>query len=165
MTMDWPTQNDVISVFGDPRDPDDPTRANPLWESDNLVSVKPPFALTYLGKPVKSVRCHWRVASSFTGALETIRDKASNDIDLLQEWGITIFGGSYNYRLMRGLNTLSMHSYGIAFDFDPERNALNDPNPHFLGIPEVREAWELQDATWGGLFTRPDGMHWQFATI
>ena len=163
--MIWPAQKDVISVFGDPRDPDDVTRPSAKWESDNLVSVKAPFPLTYTGLPVKSVRCHRLVADAFTGALETIRDAANGDIAKLDAWGITIFGGSYNYRLMRGLNALSMHSYGIAFDFDPERNGLGDPHPNFRSIYEILSAWKSQGATWGGNFSRSDGMHWQFANI
>jgi len=163
--MIWPHQNDVISVFGDPRDPDDITRPNAKWEADNLVSVKPPFALFYAGQPVRSVRCHQLVATAFTGALEAIRDAAGDDIEQLEEWGITTFGGSYNYRLMRGLNSLSMHAYGIAFDFDTARNGLNDPAPNFGTIPEILKAWESVGATWGGSFSRPDGMHWQFASL
>lgn len=162
--MNWPAQKDVISVFGDPRDPDDVTRANPKWEADHLVSVKPPFPLTYDGRLVRSVRCHRLVSRAFAGVLETIRDHAHGDLDLLADWGMTIFGGSYNYRLMRGLNALSMHSYGIAFDFDPARNALGDATPSFASIPEVLSAWDQFGATWGGTFSRPDGMHWQFTT-
>lgn len=163
--MIWPHQRDVVSVFGDPRDPDDITRPNAKWEADNLVSVKPPFPILYAGQPVRSVRCHRLVATAFTGALEAIRDAYSNDPEWLSASGITIFGGSYNYRLMRGLNTLSMHSYGIAFDFDPARNGLGDPTPNFANYPEILKAWESFGATWGGKFSRHDGMHWQFAGI
>lgn len=163
--MIWPHQNDVISVFGDPRDPDDATRPDFMWEAANIMPVKPPFALTYAGQTVKSVRCHRLVATAFVGALEAIRDAYSGDLEWLHASGITVFGGSYNYRLMRGLNSLSMHSYGIAFDFDPARNGLNNPTPNFANYPEILKAWELVGATWGGNFSRPDGMHWQFADI
>jgi hypothetical protein len=163
--MIWPHQNDVISVFGNPRGPDDVTRASLFWEAANLIAVKPPFQLFYDGQPVRSVRCHRFVATAFTGGLEAIRDAYSNDPEWLQASGIAIFGGSYNYRLMRGLNTLSMHSYGIAFDFDPARNGLGDPTPNFANYPEILKAWESVGAIWGGTFSRHDGMHWQFAGI
>jgi hypothetical protein len=39
--------------------------------------------------------------------------------------GIDLFGGSLNVRKMRGGSAYSMHSWGIAIDFDPERNQLN----------------------------------------
>jgi hypothetical protein len=42
----------------------------------------------------------------------------------MDEFGLNIFGGCYNYRLKRGGTTLSMHSWGAAFDFDPIRNQL-----------------------------------------
>ncbi len=39
--------------------------------------------------------------------------------------GFSIFGGSHNFRLMRGGSSLSTHSWGIAIDFDPARNQLH----------------------------------------
>ena len=164
--IQWPTQSECDDFYGNPRDPSDPTQASAKWVSDNIVIIKTPFTLTYTGHPVVSIRCHRLVADALTGVLEEVRDAASNDQATLDAWGISIFGGSYNYRLMRGLNTLSMHSYGCAFDFDPARNVLGDHNPHFKLCDAVLNAWNDHGAMWGGSWpTRPDGMHWQFARV
>jgi hypothetical protein len=40
------------------------------------------------------------------------------------ELGLDLFGGCLNVRKMRGGTAYSMHSWGIAIDFDPERNRL-----------------------------------------
>ena len=42
----------------------------------------------------------------------------------LQQLGIDLFGGCFNFRKMRGGNSWSEHSWGIAIDLDPERNGL-----------------------------------------
>lgn len=38
--------------------------------------------------------------------------------------GLDLFGGCLNVRRMRGGNAMSMHSWGIAIDFDPAHNTL-----------------------------------------
>jgi hypothetical protein len=53
--------------------------------------------------------------------------------ELLQHYGydelvrleIDVFGGCFNYRLMRGGSKLSRHSWGVAIDLNPEKNGLN----------------------------------------
>jgi hypothetical protein len=71
---------------------------------------------------------------------------------------------------MRGLNTLSMHSFGCALDLDPARNGLGDATPRFARFPEVISAFRASGLCWGGDWDgdgssadqrRHDGMHLQ----
>lgn len=171
----WPRQRECDAFFGNPRNPKNPALASPAWEAANLVSVgNLPFVLRYAGHPVAAVRCHRKVAEAFRFVLDDVWRRSGRDPKVVDDWGMSTFGGSYCFRLMRGLNTLSMHSYGCAFDFDPARNALHDRTPHFATCKEVLAAWDQAGAVWGGDWNgngsaadelRADGMHWQFARL
>ncbi|TFF18705.1 hypothetical protein E3C22_20985 [Jiella endophytica] len=79
---------------------------------------------------VKTMTLHEKVAASATRVLQraaqtySAADRAALGIDL--------FGGSLNVRRMRGGSAWSMHAWGIAIDFDPERNQLK------WGVPQAR---------------------------
>ncbi|TVR06681.1 MAG: hypothetical protein EA385_14960 [Salinarimonadaceae bacterium] len=54
------------------------------------------------------------------------------------------FGGCLNVRKMRGGSAYSMHSWGIAIDFDPERNQLNwNRTRAHLARPEYEAFWRF----------------------
>jgi hypothetical protein len=73
---------------------------------------------------VTKMRCHKLVADQFTAIFKEIL--ATYGLAKIQELGIDLFGGCFNYRKMRGGSSLSMHSWGIAIDLDPERNKLKE---------------------------------------
>ncbi|MBP6748146.1 MAG: M15 family metallopeptidase [Xanthomonadaceae bacterium] len=83
----------------------------------------------------------------------------------LNEWGVHLYVGGFNYRIMRGSARLSMHSWSCAVDFDSARNRFGDTTPNFASIPQVLEAFDAEGWTWGGRWRRPDGMHWQAADV
>lgn len=164
----WPTQAEVLSnrsVYGDPRGRDS-TRMSPAWEAANITSITPPFRMTYAGTPIKRIRVHKHCAASLGRVLQNLLDAArahepSNPQKVLDHWGVSIFGGVVMYRLMRGGSRLSIHSYGAAIDLDPARNSLGDSTPRFANFPEVLKAFDAEGWTWGGRWSRADGMHWQ----
>jgi hypothetical protein len=170
----WPTQTEVLgnkSVYGDPRSPRDRTKSSAKWERDNLVYVVPPFPMTYAGVKLKrGFRMHRHCAPSMERVLANLMDAANGDLKTLKHWGVTIFGGAMNFRLMRGGNRLSMHSYGCAIDLDPARNGMYDRTPRFAEFPLVLEAFRAEGWRWGGDWNGngssaderlADGMHWQ----
>ena len=167
-----PKQSEVLafrSPYGDPRGRGG-AQASPKWEAVNLVPVRPPFLMTYAGDPVRSLRFHKACAADFARLFQLLLDAARGNQATLDQWGVSITGGSYVYRLMRGLNTLSMHSFGCALDLDPARNGLADRTPRFAEFPEVLKAFRASGLCWGGDWDadgstaderRPDGMHLQ----
>ena len=108
---DWPRQSEVPSFFGD--------------AGANQTLVEVPFDLLLAwdkSVTVRRISLNAKVAASASRVFEVIEKtyspKERADI------GINVFGGSLNVRKMRGGKKLSMHAYGIAIDFDPERNQL-----------------------------------------
>jgi hypothetical protein len=71
------------------------------------------------------------------------------------------FGGCYNHRRARGLQKLSTHSWGIAVDLNVSSNPLGRA-PKM--DPQIVAIFEDVGFTWGGRWSRPDGMHFQWAT-
>jgi hypothetical protein len=162
--MLWPTQAEADHFYGNPRGAD-PAHPSAAWESKNLVRIEPPFQMTYAGRPIKTIKIHRLCADSLARVLSDIAHAASHMPNVLSQWGVTIFGGTYNYRLMRGGNRLSMHSYGCAIDLDPERNSMGDRTPHFASCPEVLEAFRKEGWVWLGPTSAHDGMHFQAARL
>lgn len=157
----WPTQGECDSFYGNPRGRDG--AASSWWEKENLVRISLPFAMTFGGKPVSGIRIHQKCAESLGRVLQAIWTASGHNQAVIEQWGMDKFGGSYSFRLMRGINRLSMHAYGCAVDFDVERNGLGDATPHFANCPLVLDAFAQEGWVWGGRWSRPDGMHWQAA--
>ena len=176
--MTWPTQAAVLSgtsIYGNPRNRKDPSRPSATWEAANIVTITPPFRMTYDGKPVKVIRVNKNCAESLLRVLNRLLDAArkinpKNPQAVLDESGASIFGGCVMYRLMRDGKALSIHSWGAAIDLDPARNSLYDKTPNFTRYPWVIEAFKAEGWRWGGDWNgngssaderKADGMHFQ----
>lgn len=165
---DWPKQSDCNEFYGDPRGQNGGPSAK--WEKENLMLVIQPWKLVtaWDGRPVNGIRVNIRCAESLDRVLKEIWAaalKSKRPQDLIEMWGMTLFGGGYNFRVMRGGSALSMHSWGCAVDFDPARNALGSKKPNFAGCPSVLNAFAREGWTWGGEWKKPDAMHFQAARV
>lgn len=167
----WPTQSEVLngkSIYGNPVGRHG--LVSPTWERNNLALIVPPFKMAMGEIKITRIRVNKACAASLLRVLENLRDAANGRQEDLDFWGVSRFGGCFNYRPMRGLSTLSMHSYGCAVDLDPARNGLGDRTPRFAEFPVVLEAFRAEGWKWGGDWNgngltsderRCDGMHWQ----
>lgn len=83
--------------------------------------------------------------------------------------GLDMFGGCLNVRKMRGGSGYSMHSWGIAIDFDPERNQLRwGRDQARLAKPDAEQFWKLwEEEGWVSLGRARnfDWMHVQAARL
>ena len=167
-----PSQTDVLayrSIYGDPRGRN-PSVVSAQWYAKNMLRLPVPFRMTYAGQPVRGMMFHREAAPHFARLFDLLLAEAKGRQATLDLWGVSITGGSFNYRLMRGINTLSMHSFGCALDLDPARNGLGDAAPRFAEFPEVIRAFRASGLCWGGDWDgdgssadqrRHDGMHLQ----
>ncbi|WP_416414496.1 M15 family metallopeptidase [Pantoea sp. App145] len=162
----WPHQNEVDSFYGDPRGANG--EESESWVAENIVYVRPPWEIVTAWDfmPVKSgVKIHKKCADSLETIFTRIWDAADQQQQKINEWGMNLYAGGFNFRIMRNATRLSMHSWGCAIDFDSAKNAFGNPSPNFALIPPVLDAFSSEEWTWGGRWTTPDGMHWQAADI
>jgi len=160
MHNNWPNQRDVDTFYGNPRGSDH-SQVNEHWYAANIVYVVPPFEITYEGRPVKRIPMHRKCAASFARVLDQYKLVYGCMKPVLP------YGGSFNYRLIRGGNTLSMHAYGCAIDVDVERNPMGHLSQYgFHAKSPLVLAFKAEGWTWGGDFvSRPDPMHFQAAGV
>lgn len=114
-----------IALVGDvwPRQPGVPAFYGPVGSRQTRVDIPFDFYLAWSKTTrVKSMTLHEKVAASAGRILQEIA--ALYTAAERKALGIDLFGGSLNVRKMRGGASWSMHSWGIAIDFDPERNQL-----------------------------------------
>lgn len=113
------------------------------------------LGVKYDGKLVKTIRCNVKVAESLSRILEAIAN--SHSAYVLGE-----YGGCFNFRKMRGGNSLSVHSWGAAIDLDPDSNGNNQAWPTSSTMPlEVMEIFAREGWIPAGAFWGRDAMHFQ----
>lgn len=162
----WPYQDEVDAFYGDPRGKNG--EVDPSWESKNIVYVKTPWKLVTswdFKEITKGVRVHKKCADSLKIIFDAIWQAADKNQSKINEWGMNLYAGGFQFRRMTGSSRLSMHSWGCAIDFDSARNAYSDTTPNFKLIPPVLEAFANEGWIWGGNWSKPDGMHWQAAIL
>ena len=92
-----------------------------------LVSIALPFPMRLAwdkNTKVTKMRCHKLIAQKLSNALLEILQVYG--LPKIQELGIDLFGGCFNFRAMRGGSDYSRHSWAVAIDLDPERNQLKE---------------------------------------
>ena len=138
-----PSQESLQGFYGSPGD------------ESRLISVNVEgLGLRYDGKPVKSIRCHDKVADSLKRVLESL-SKSHPDI-------LAQYAGVYNNRPMRGGLLPSLHARGAAIDLAADTNRLSQSWPTSADMPfEVIEAFAREGWASAGAFWGRDAMHFQ----
>lgn len=152
----WPRQADVPAFFG------------AVGTRQTLIEIPFDMVLAWdRGTRARRMSLHEKVAPSALRVLERVAQLYS--AKERAELGLNLFGGSLNVRRMRGGSAYSMHSWGIAIDFDPERNQLNWKRPrarlsHEDAVP-FWKAWEAEGWLSLGRARNFDHMHLQAARL
>lgn len=152
----WPRQADVARFYGE--------------MERNQATLKFPYPMRIAWNPsqvVNSTLCHEKVRDAAERVLKRVLDHYG--ITRIRELHLDLYGGCLNKRPIRGGTAWSMHSWGIAFDFDTERNQLKwDHTQAAFAKPEYRkwfELWEEEGAISLGRTRDFDWMHVQFARL
>jgi len=149
----WPRQSECRAFYGAP--------------GTNQVVIDLPYLMTYDGRPVRRMTINRRCADSAIRALTKISREYTEAER--KELGLSIFGGCFNNRKMRGGSALSMHAYACAIDFDPARNQLRwGRDKARLAKPDCEafwRAWEEEGWVSLGRLKNFDWMHVQAARL
>lgn len=129
--------------------------------------IKPPYKCFYDGQLVKGISLHEKVAPSAARVLAKVLEIYG--LDRIKELKLNQYSGSLNVRKMRGGSLWSMHSWGIAIDWDAGDNQLNwDHTRALFAKPEYVpwwEAWEAEGWISLGRERDYDWMHVQAARL
>jgi hypothetical protein len=88
------------------------------------------------------MRCHKDVADAFLAVFNELLEHYG--YQRIVELGIDLYGGCFNYRKMRGGDSWSAHSWGIAIDLDPARNTLKETsNTARFARPEYKDMIDI----------------------
>uniref|UniRef100_UPI001C943360 peptidoglycan-binding protein n=1 Tax=Puniceibacterium confluentis TaxID=1958944 RepID=UPI001C943360 len=152
----WPRQSDVPEHFG--------------AVGENQTTIEVPFDMVLAwdtSHPLRRMTLHRQVAGSALAVLNRVAEIYSERE--IRDLGLHLFGGSLNVRRMRGGSSYSMHSWGIAIDFDPQRNQLSWNRPRARLSQEDAEpfwtAWENEGWVSLGRSRNFDWMHVQAARL
>lgn len=109
----WPIQNeaDLNAFYG------------AVGENQVKLTLPYPHRLSWdLRQTINSFSCNAKVHDSAKRILTKVLDRYG--IERIRELRLDRWGGCLNIRKMRGGGNMSTHSWGIAMDYDPERNQL-----------------------------------------
>lgn len=155
---DMPIQhyNDLVKYYGE--------------VGTNQTTINLPHAVRLAWDTDTSINrftCHEKVADSLVRVLDRVLDHYGPD--LYKSLGLDLWAGCLNVRKMRGGSNYSMHSWGIAIDWDSAHNQLrwNSDRARF-SKPIYDEWWNIwEDEQWTSLGreTNRDWMHVQRARL
>lgn len=120
----------------------------------NLVIWDVPTSLE-IGIIPKKIYCNKDLIDPLSKALQAL--VSTGHVKELKTWD-----GCFNIRKKRGLNSMSLHSWGIAIDVNAFENGLNQTPKLSAGFVKC---FTDNGFDWGGNWTRKDGMHFQLKTI
>ena len=119
------------------------------------------------GISIRSFYCHRKVSDSLLAVLTRVLEHYGPEE--IRRLRMDLWGGCYNERPIRGGTRWSMHSWGIAVDYDPARNKLKwGRDQAAFAAPEYNDWWRFwEDEGWVSLGRKRnfDWMHVQAARI
>lgn len=156
--IDYPLmQSTVLSgYFGDPDE--DGEFAKGFMRVCDLTqySIHLGHVLDYLGRPWGcKIYCNWIMIKPLQRAFQFIIDRGFAEL-------LETYDGCFNIRRSRGGGITSMHSWGLAVDFNAASNAFGAVPQMSSGLVQCFTDAGLE---WGGLWSTPDGMHFQLPLI
>lgn len=151
----WPKQDyeSMTSFYG------------PVGENQTKLILPYPMRLAWSPQTeIKKITCHTKVAESLKKILGGILQHYGS-VDRIRSDRMDLFGGCLNVRKMRGGNSWSIHSWGVAIDIDPDHNQLKWGRDRASMPTKVIEIFESEGWISLGSARNYDFMHFQAARL
>jgi hypothetical protein len=140
------TSKQCFDKWGDPLTTHDEGKYMVMWDVPSHLEI---------GVIPKRIYCNKAMIEPLTKAFcELISTGCVNE---LKTWD-----GCFNIRKKRGLNSQSLHSWGVAIDVNAFENGLGQ-TPKLS--KEFVKCFTDNGFDWGGTWQRKDGMHFQLSKI
>lgn len=155
-----PKQSQCLQLFGNP--------SNPKWAAEHLVYVDVPWVMFMGDLRITHVKVNKVAADSLKQIFTEIWAECGKDQKRIKKEGLDVFSGDWVIRQARGLRIKSMHSFGLALDFNAPENELGNPEEKTLFKSDslVVKIFEKRGWVWGGRWHwRRDAMHFQYAIV
>lgn len=146
---------EIKALYGDPL---------PLVKDDGTVSILWEYRMSAIALP-GPVPLGWMPSvktktARFNQAIGEEVERVFYALRACGAWDhVVTFDGAYTWRSKRDSKKLSMHAYGGAVDFNAATNKLGTEGDMH---PLIVQAFESHGWTWGGRWSRPDPMHFQW---
>lgn len=148
----WPRSNDLRAFYGEPGQ-----------NQTMLVSPYPLYLDWELGSKVSKFSIHEKVHDSALRVMGRVLSHYGEEA--IHRLGLDQFGGCLNVRRMRNGTAWSTHAWGIAIDWDADRNGLRETHRTArLAQPDYKpflDLWEAEGWTSLGRARDFDWMHVQ----
>jgi hypothetical protein len=161
----WPLQSQCNEFYGNPCGANG--SYDPRWAAENLTHVACPWVMVMDGCHVPLITIHKKCAASLTRVLNNIWDAVGKDQGAIETLHYNQYDGSFCFRIMRDGHALSMHSYGIALDWDAAENQQHSARHLFQNDSLIVTKFKEENWIWGGDWSGSsvDAMHFQAARV
>ena len=141
------TSAECLRVLGEPSPEREGAMGMVLWDVPTELEI---------GVIPKRLYCNKRMVAPLTAAFTNVIQRGL--ISQLKTWD-----GCYNIRPKRGTRTSpSLHSWGLAIDINAAWNGFGKPPTM---SKELVKCFTDAGFDWGGVWGKPDGMHFQLASL
>lgn len=140
------TSRQCFAKWGDPNTRADEGKYMVLWDVPTALEI---------GVIPKRLYCNRAMIEPLTKAFNNIISRGL--ISQLKTWD-----GCFNIRKKRGASSQSLHAWGVAIDINAAWNGFGK-KPTMS--PELVRCFTDAGFDWGGVWSKPDGMHFQLSKI
>lgn len=140
------TSKQCLAKWGDPTIASNESKYMTMWDVPADLEI---------GTLPNKVYCNKVMINPLSKAFRNIIDRGL--IAQVRTWD-----GCFNVRKKRGASSQSLHSWGIAIDINAAWNGFGK-KPTMS--PELVKCFTDVGFDWGGVWSKPDGMHFQLSSI